>query len=345
MRFVTSAAIAAASLAAYAPAWAADSVESFYKGKTVEVYIGTPAGGGYDLYGRLIADYIGRHIPGTPNVIPKNMPGAAHLNMTNFVFNSAARDGTVIAIPQQIMAVEQAMGSNPGIRYDARKFNWVGRAESVVTVAYTWFTSPTKTIEDARQRETVMGTTGASSPTNIFLKSLNDFAGTKLKLISGYSGTNDTELAMQRGEVEGVLADWSGLKVRGQQWISEKKMNIMVQWATERSPDLPDVRLVSEVGLDSKNKQILQFYAMGNALGRSFLAPPDVPADRLAALRKAFQETMKDPDLLAQAQKAKIDVGPTATGEEVAKLVDETLNFSPDIIAEAKKGLGQASGG
>lgn len=336
--------LAAAACLGAPTAEAANAVEDFYKGKTVEMYVGTPAGGGYDLYGRLIADYIGRYIPGKPNVIVRNMPGAAHLTMTNHVFNNAPRDGTVLAIPQQIMAVEQAMGSNPGVRYDAAKFNWVGRAVSVVTIAYTWHPSPTKTIEDARARETVMGTTGASSPTNIFLKSLNDFAGTRLKLISGYASTNESELAMQRGEVEGVLADWSGFKIRGADWIRDKKVNIMVQWSGERPPDLPDVRLVREVGRDDRNSQILQFYAMGNALGRAFMTTPDVLADRLAALREAFQKTMKDPELLAFAQKSNIDIGPVATGVELHKLVDETLHFSPDIIAEAKKGLAAAGG-
>jgi tripartite-type tricarboxylate transporter receptor subunit TctC len=327
-----------------AAAQAADPVADFYKGKTVEMYVGTPPSGGYDIYARLIADYIGRHIPGNPTLVVRNMPGAGHLTMTNHVYNSAPRDGTVLAIPQQIMAVQQAMGDNPGVRYDATKFNWIGRAVSVVTIAYTWHTSPTKTIEDARARETVMGTTGASSPTNIFLKSLNDFAGTKLKLISGYAGTNESELAMQRGEVEGVLADWTSFKIRGAEWIRDKKVNILVQWARERDPLLPDVRLVREVGRDDRNSQILEFYAMGNALGRSFLTTPDVPADRLKALREAFAKTMKDPEMLAFAKKSNIDIGPTATGEEVHKLVNDTLNFAPDIVNEAKKGLA-ASGG
>jgi tripartite-type tricarboxylate transporter receptor subunit TctC len=322
----------------------ADAVEDFYKGKTVEMYIGTPAGGGYDQYGRLIASYIGRYIPGNPTVVVRNMPGAGHLTMTNHVYNNAPRDGTVLAIPQQIMAVEQAMGTNAGVRYDASKFNWIGRAVSVVTIAYTWHTSPTKTIEDARARETLMGTTGASSPTNIFLRSLNDFAGTKLKLISGYAGTNESELAMQRGEVEGVLADWTSFKVRGANWIKENKVNILVQWARERAPDLPHVRLVQEVGRDDRNSQILQFYGMGNALGRAFMTTPDVPADRLAALREAFQKTLKDPDLVDFAKKSNIDIGPTATGPELHKLIDETLHFSPDIVNEARKGLAAGGG-
>lgn len=319
-----------------ASAHAGDAVEAFYKGRTIEMYVGTPAGGGYDLYGRLLADHIGRHIPGNPSVIVRNMPGAAHKTMMNFVYNQAPRDGTVLAIPQQVMAVDQAMGSD-GIRYDAGKFNWVGRAVSVYTVTMTWHTSPTKTIKDARKRETVMGTTGASSPTNLYLKALNELAGTKFKRVSGYAGTGETDLAMQRGEVEGVISDWSSLKVRSADWIRDKKINLLVQWGADRSPDMPEVPLVRDVGVSEAQKDVLQFFALGNSLGRAFMTTPDVPPERLEALRTAFLETMKDPALLEIAAREKIDIGPLASGGEIQKLVAQTLGYSADVIALAKK--------
>ena len=324
------------------PASAAnEAVEAFYKGRTVEMFVGTPASGGYDMYARLIAQHIGKHIPGNPNVIVRNMPGAAHMTMTNHVFNAAPRDGSVIAIPQQVMAIDQAMGAAQGIRYDAAKFNWIGRVLIVTTVNLTWHTSPTKTIEDAKKRETVVGTTGASSPTNLYHKALNDLVGTKFKRISGYAGTADAELALQRGEVEGVLADWNGFKVRNPEWLRDKKVNILVQWGVEVSSDLPGVPLAGDLGATDEQKQVLRFLALGNAIGRAFVTTPEVPTDRLATLRAAFLATMQDPELIDSARKQNIDIGPVASGEQVQKLIAETLGYSPSVIALAKKVWGE----
>ncbi len=333
---ICAAAIAIATVSGPSSVQAADAVEAFYKGRTVELYVGTAAGGGYDIYARLIAEYIGRHLPGKPTVIVRNMPGAGHLTMTNFVYNKAPRDGSVVAIPQQVMAVEQAMGSK-GPRYDARKFNWIGRAVSVVTVVYTWHTSKVKNIEDARKFQAVMGTTGASSPTNLYLKALNQLAGTKFKRIPGYRGSSRTELAMERGEVEGIVADWGSSRVRNAQWLKDKKLNILVQFGLARAPDLPNVPLVKDVGTTKGDKDVLEFFALGNAVGRSFLTTPDVPADRLAALRKAFLAAMSDPVLLASAKKRKMAIGPVLPGSEVRKLIDQTLGFSPEVVKMAAK--------
>ena len=337
--------LAAGLIGQAAPVLAAgDSVEAFYKGRTLEMYVGTTPGGGYDIYARLLAEHMGKHLPGNPNIIVRNMPGAAHITMTNHVFNNAPRDGSVIAIPQQVMAVDQAMAAAGGIRYDAAKFNWIGRAVAVTTTTLTGGNSPTKTVDDARKRETIMGTTGASSPTNLYLKALNELAGTKFKRISGYAGTAETEMAIERGEVEGMIADWSGYKVRHPDWkadIANKKINMMVQWGTDPNPDLPGVPMARDVGVSDEQKRVLRFFALGNAIGRSFLTTPDVPADRLAALRTAFLAAMNDPDLLASAEKQKMDIGPVASGEEIQKLIGETLGYSPGVIAVAKQVWGE----
>ncbi len=332
--FITLAALASS----LAPALA-QSPEDFYKGRTVELVVGTAPGGGYDLYGRLIGRAIGKHIPGAPVVIVKNMPGAGHLKMTNWLYNAAPRDGTVMATAPQAVAIEQALGSE-GIQYDARKFTWIGRVAPVVEVTYTWHTSPTKTLEDARRRETIMGGSGPSSPTVFYLKALNQLAGTKFNVIPSYPSNNDTNLAMQRGEVEGGSKAWASMKVDNADWLREKKVNILVQYADARAADLPDVPLMMELGRNDDERSALRLFALGNAMGRSIMATPGIPADRVAALRKAFNETMNDADLIAFTRERKIDFGPPLTGEELEKLVEGTLAVSPAVVQLARQARG-----
>jgi tripartite-type tricarboxylate transporter receptor subunit TctC len=321
------------------PAAAQSSVEAFYRGRTVEVVIGTVPGGGYDLYGRLIAQYLGRHIPGQPAVIVKNMPGAGHLRMTNWLYNVAPRDGTVLATAPQALAIEQALGS-AGIQYDAARFTWIGRVAPVVEVTFTWHTSKTRTLADARKRETVMGGSGPTSPTVFYLKALNALAGTRFKIIQGFPGGGATELAMQRGEVEGNTKAWAAMKVDNAAWLRENKVNILLQYAAERSPDLPGVPLMAELGRTAPEQAALRLFARGNAMGRSIMATPGVPPERAAALRKAFMDTMADPELVAFATQRKIDLGPALSGEALAKLVAETLAVSPETAAAVRKARG-----
>ena len=325
--------------ASASPALAQSAVENFYKGRTVEIIIGTTPGGSYDLYGRLIARNLGRHIPGNPTVIVKNMPGAGHLRMTNWLYSVAPRDGSVLGTASQSLAFEQALGSD-GIQYDAAKFNWIGRAAQSIEVTFTWHTSQTKTIEDARGRETVMGATGPTSPTVVYLKALNALAGARFKIIMGYPGGPETELAMQRGEVEGGSKSWFAMKVENAEWLRDKKVNLLVQYAPERSPDLPDVPLLADFGRDPNARAALKLFTMGNALGRSFMAPPGVPAERVAALRKAFLDTLRDPELVAFAAARQIDFGMAAGGEAVRNLVAETLSGPPETIAMVKMARG-----
>ena len=246
---VTLAVCAAAVLGA--PAHAQNSVEAFYKGRTVELVVGTLPGGGYDLYGRLVARYLGRHIPGQPTVIVRNMPGAGHLRMANWLYNAAPRDGTVLATTPQSIAIEQALGTD-GVQYDAGKFTYIGRAAPVVEVTYVWHTSKTQSIADARTRETIMGGSGAASPTVFYLKALNMLAGTKFRVVAGFRGVSETELAVQRGEVEGGTKAWASFKIDNAEWLREKKAKVILQYALERAPDLPDVPMMAELGLDAR---------------------------------------------------------------------------------------------
>ncbi|MFN3889509.1 MAG: Bug family tripartite tricarboxylate transporter substrate binding protein [Beijerinckiaceae bacterium] len=315
------------------------SPEEFYKGRTVELVVGTNPGGGYDLYGRLIGRAMGKHIPGAPVIVVKNMPGAGHLKMTNWLYNAAPKDGTVMGTAPQAVAIEQALGTE-GIQYDAAKFTWIGRVAPVVEVTYTWHTSPTKTLEDARKRETVMGGSGAASPTVFYLKALNQLAGTKFKIIASYPSNNDTNLAMMRGEVEGGSKAWASMKVDNADWLRDRQVNIIVQYAAERSADLPDVPLMMELGRNEDERRALQLFALGNAMGRSIMATPGIPADRVKALRKAFMDTMNDPELKAFVTERKIDFGPALSGEELEKLVQKTLAVSPAVVKLAKEARG-----
>jgi tripartite-type tricarboxylate transporter receptor subunit TctC len=312
---------------------AADAVGDFFKGRTITYYISTVPGGGYDLYGRLVASYIGRHIPGQPAVVPKNMPGAGGLTMTNWLYNVAPRDGTAIAGPPQALAIEQVLGSK-GIQYDAGKFTWIGRAAPVVEVMYTWFTSPTKTFKDAQERETIMGGTGPTSPTITYLKQLNILAGTKFKPIPGFGGTTEVNLAMERGEVEGSIKSWASMKVDNPDWLREHKVNIILQFALDKPSDLSDVPLMMDIGKTEADRQALRFFSAGNAMGRATFGPPALPPDRVAALRAAFMAAMKDPELVAEADKRRIDIGPLS-GEGLQKIVEDTLAVTPEVKARA----------
>jgi tripartite-type tricarboxylate transporter receptor subunit TctC len=326
--------------ASFSGAALAQAPEAFYRGRTVELYVGTDPGGGYDLYGRLVARYIGKHIPGGPAVIVKNMPGAGHLRMANWVYGAAPRDGTVMGAAPQSIAIEQLLGTD-GVQYDARRFTWIGRVAPVVEVTYTWHTSGTKTLADAQKRETVMGGSGAASPTVFYLKALNQLAGTKFKIIAAYPSNAETNLAMQRGEVEGGSKAWASMKVDNFDWLREKKVNILVQYATARDPDLPDVPLMMELGRTDDERRALNLFALGNAMGRSIMATPEIPQDRLLALQAAFMATMGDPDLIAFTREKKVDLGPTLNGDELKAIVDETLAMPPSVIALAKNARGE----
>jgi tripartite-type tricarboxylate transporter receptor subunit TctC len=328
---VLSSALAVASIVLTAPAaLAQQSPEAFYKGRTVSVYIGFSAGGTYDYFGRLIARHIGKHIPGNPTVVAQAMPGAGSLTLANWMFKLAPRDGTAMGIVAQTVAVDEALKS-PGIQYKSSEFNWIGRATSNTEISLVWHTSKAKTMADAKLYDIPMASTGVGSPSESYLKLMNAAIGSRFKLIGPYPGSMDGLLAMEKGEVDGALTSWNTLNVAKHDWIVDKKVNILVQYSLERSPDMASVPTMVELGVTPEDKAMFAFSVSAGDIGRAFLAPPGVPADRIAALQKAFDETVVDPELLDEVRKAKLDFHP-GTAARLRQIVADTANVPPAVV-------------
>jgi tripartite-type tricarboxylate transporter receptor subunit TctC len=323
--------LAAAMLAAVPLSSApADGVADFYRGKNVEMYIGYSAGGGYDVYARLVARHIGKHIPGNPTVIPKNMAGAGSLKLANWLYNVAPKDGTVIGMIGRGTGFDPLFGIK-GAQFQGTKFNWLGSANDEVSVCVSWHTSEVKTFDDLLKHELIVGGTGASADTDQFPKIMNAVLGTKMRIITGYPGGNDIGLAMERGEVKGRCGwSWSSVKVTHQNWLDEKKINVLIQLSLEKHPDLPNVPLVVDLAKTDEDKKIMRLLFARQVMGRPFLASPDLPPDRLAALRKAFMDTMRDKEFLADAERGKMEITPVS-GEGIQKLVEEVY-ATPETI-------------
>ncbi len=322
----------AAAILTILPATArAQGAETFYKGKTISVYIGFSAGGTYDYFGRLLTRHLGKHIPGNPNVIAQAMPGAGSLTLANWMYRIAPKDGTAIGIASQTLAIDEALKS-PGILYKANEFNWIGRATSNVEITVIWERSRVKTIADATTYEVPLASTGAGSPSEGYHKLLNATIGTKFKLIGPYPGSTDGLLAMERGETDAAFTSWNTLNVTKHDWLDSGKARVLVQYAQERHPDMPNVPTMVELGKTDEDKAMFSFDVSGSEIGRSFMAPEGVPGDRIALLRKAFDETMRDPELLAEVQTAKLDFHPTS-GEKLQKIIAAAAGVSPEVVA------------
>jgi tripartite-type tricarboxylate transporter receptor subunit TctC len=327
------AAIAAVALTMPPPAQA-ESVADFYKGKTVELLIGYSGGGGYDVYARLLARHMGKHIPGNPNIVPRNMPGAGSLVLTNWLYNVAAKDGTVFGIIGRGTGFDPLLG-NDAAKFDATKFNWVGSMNNEVSVCAAWHTAGITNWKQLLKQEMTVGGTGPSADTDQFPRIMNGVLNTKFRVISGYPGGNDINLAMERGEVQGRCGwSWSSVKSTRWSWFTEKKVHVLLQLSLEKHEDLPKVPLITDLADTPDEKQILSLIFARQALGRPFLAPPGVPADRAAALRKAFMDTMKDKDFLAEAKKAKLEVNPIS-GDAVQKIMVNAAKTDPKVLKKA----------
>ena len=329
---------AVASLVCVAASANAQSVEQFYKGKTVNVYIGYGPGGGYDFFGRLVARHIGRHIPGQPSVVPQNMPGAGSLRAANYVYNVAPKDGTALGIVTQTVALEEALGT-PGVQYKADGFIWIGRATSNVDMLLSWHTSKTKTIEDAMRIETPVAGTGAGSPAEFMPKVLNNVIGTKFKVISGYDGSTAGMLAMERGEVDGATTSWNTIKTSKQDWLKNKSINLIVQFTPDRHKELPDLIDMVELGKTAEQKQILALYASGAVVGRSIFTSPGIPTERIKALRDAFTAMTKDPIFLADIEQTKAEFDPMS-GEDLQKVIEDAAKIPAATRDKAREARG-----
>src|ERR1043166_3104702 len=291
MRTRLGAALVAASIFGAGPVLA-DPVADFYKGKQIRFVIRTTPGGDYDQYTRLIARFIGKYIPGNPAIIPVNMPGGGGITAANYMAQVAPKDGTVIGIVSQGLAVDQALGMSPQLKADLREFNWIANIVHSNQLLVVWHTSPTKTIEDAKKRETTIGTTGAGSASVQYPAFYNNVLGTKFKIVFGYPGGQHIDLAMERGEVEGRGTNpYSGWMASKPTWIPQKLIIPLIQAGVEKEPALPDVPLILDQPVKAEDKPLLQFMAQASTVGRPLATTPGVPAERVAALRAALFAT------------------------------------------------------
>jgi tripartite-type tricarboxylate transporter receptor subunit TctC len=310
----------------------ADPIEDFYRGKTMQMVIGYGAGGGYDLYGRLAAEFLTKHIPGHPTIVPQNMPGAGSFRAAKYLNEAAPHDGTVLASLSQTLATDTAAGSVTGL--DATKFRYIGRITTNIDMGVALPRSGIKSFAEVRKREVTVGVTGGASTAVLLPTSLNKYAGAKFKLVRGYKGSAEILLAAERGEVEVIGA--TGLPnalVRKPGWINKGEVTILYQAALKRHRLLPNTPALPELGLTDEGKAVLRVIASTAEVGRSIVTTPGVPAERVAALRKAFQDMLKDPDFVATCKQRHLMVDP-ASGEEIDAHVKETVSLPKSIVSQ-----------
>jgi tripartite-type tricarboxylate transporter receptor subunit TctC len=312
----------------------ADAVDDFYKGKQIALLVGSGAGGGYDAYARIFARHASKHMAGGAVFIVKNVPAAGGMVAANTLYNNADKDGLTIAAHTNGIAMDPLFG-NPGAKFDGTKFAWLGSMGKLQNICGTWYTSKVKTIEDARHTEVTVAGAGATSNTVIVPKILNTLLGTKFKVIAGYEPGQGDTIAIENGEVEGSCGlAWSTIKASRFQWIRDHKLNVLLQMAFDKLPELPDVPSALELVKDPGKRQVLELILIRQEMGRPFAAPPGTPPERVAALRKAFEATMKDPEFLADAQRAQLEIEPL-TGPDIDKLLAKAYGAPKDIVKTA----------
>ena len=310
------------------------SVADFYKGKTVELYIGYDPGGGYDTYARLLARHIGKHIPGNPDVVPKNMPGAGSVKLTNWLWEGAPKDGTVFGAISRGAPFEPVLG-NDKAKFRANKFNWVGSANNEVSVCATMKRNGITNWEQLKTQELTVGGNGSGSDTEQFPKLMNAVLGTKFKVIGPYGGGSDIVKAMEAGELGGRCGwSWSSVKGTKADLLASGEIVLLMQMSGSKHPELPDVPLVMDLAKSKEERQMLNLIFARQALGRPYVAPPDIPADRAKALQDAFIATVNDPAFIAEAKKMDLELSPLS-GDEVAALVAESYDTPQAVIDRA----------
>lgn len=308
--------------------------DDFYEKKQLSMIIGYNPGGGYDIYARIIASALPRYIPGKPIFVPRNMPGAGSAVAANFMSGPAGRDGLTVGVLGQQLALAQALG-DPVAKYDMRQFNWLGRVASNVEVTVAWHTSPIKTIADAQKNEITLAATSAGSTSHSMPLLVSRITGAKFKLVTGYPGITGGGLAMERGETQGTHATVDGLLFAKRNWMTETKVSVLVQYAAERHPSLPDAPAMTELGKTDEDRMILNLFASPAEIGRSVVMPPGVPPQHVATLRAAFSAMLEDPAFEAELKSKNLTFEPMK-GERLQKLVDSVLAISPQLIERAK---------
>jgi tripartite-type tricarboxylate transporter receptor subunit TctC len=332
-------ALLAAAAMLFVPLAHAQQAEPFFARKTVTIYVGYTAGGSYDLYARLIARHLGKHIPGNPTVVAQNMPGAGSMKAANYVYQVAAKDGTALGVIVESAALEQVLG-NTAAQYDAAKFTYVGRVATSNNIFMQWHTSKVQSIADSQRIESTLAGTGPGSIAETIPRLFNAIIGTKFRLVSGYPASTEGMLAMERGEVEGTGSSWAAVSVTKQNLLKEKKIRIILQTQPERHHDLPDAPSITEFGNTPEDRQVTALYASGSGVGRSLLGPPEIPADRLKILRDAFNAMVKDPEFIADIRKVDVELEPLP-GERVQELITRTLAVPASVRERAKVAFGR----
>jgi tripartite-type tricarboxylate transporter receptor subunit TctC len=305
-------------------------------GRTVTIYVGTGAGSGYDLYARVFARHWGNHLPGRPALVVSNMPGAATIRASNYLYSVVPKDGSAVGIVAQSIAEEQLLGT-AGVKYDVTRFNWIGRFAPNIELTYVWHSSRIKSIDDLKRIEATFAGTGPSSL--IYPRLLNAMAGMKWKVVQGYNTTPAAHLALQRGEVDGATSSLNTLKTTEPDWLENGLVRIIVQLAQRRSRELPLVPAVVELATNPEDRDVLSFYAASGAIGRALIAPPDMASDRVAMLRKSFDETMRDRDFLADITSTKLAFEPLS-GAELQTLVIAATKVSEAVLQRARAARG-----
>jgi tripartite-type tricarboxylate transporter receptor subunit TctC len=308
-------------------------LDALYAGKQIRMVIASGAGGGYDAYARILALHLSRHIPGNPSIIDQNMPSAAGMQATNWAYSAAPKDGSVILATYNSLLAEP-LYANPAARYDPLKFEAVGSISRQQNICATWHTSPIKTLDQAKTREVIVTATGAASDSAIMPKILNTVLGTRFKVVMGYS-TTEQRLAVERGEAEGVCGlSWSTLKASNPDWVRRDRINVLVQTGKTPQPDLRDVPVLIDLVASPEDKRVIELLSFPQELGRPFLMPPDTPKVLVSTIRRAFDETLRDPLYLADAEKALLEVNPV-TGEAMEQALKQAYATPKELIQRA----------
>lgn len=316
----------------------ADSVADFYKGKRMRVIIGYGAGGGYDGYARFVTRHMARFIPGNPTMVPQNMPGAGSAIAAQFLTHQAPRDGSVLATLGQNLPLDQALRPERA-KYDTRELIWIGNVNQGNNVMMMWHTSGVRSIEDAKQKEVFVPATGVTSTSVMYPRALNNIFGTKFKIITGFGGGRELNLSIERGEMHGRGSiAWATIKANAPHYLTEKKVNLILQMGLTKEKDLPDVPLIVDLARNQAERQVLELIAAGVAIGRPTVTTPGVPADRVGALRAAFDAVTKDEKFLAEAKKARLDINPVP-GVELQEIVTRVVNAPDDVVELTRAAL------
>ena len=310
----------------------ADVVAEFYQGRTVTVVVGSNAAGGYDTFARAVARYMGKHIPGSPTLIVRNMPGAGGMTAANFLYNNADKDGSVIGLVQNNTPFEPLFGTKEA-RYDPVRFNWLGSPSVETAMVLLWHAAPVNSVAELKAREVAVGVSGANSTPAFFTRLLNATLGTRMKPINGYPGQNDVLLAMERREIDGhPSAFFSSVRSTRPTWLRDKTAKAIVQYGAEKLAELPDVPFAPDLVGNDGDRLVMQAAFAPLALGRPLLTPPGVASERVAALRRAFAATMADPDFLAEGERVGLGLNAPRSGEQIQEVVERAYQSPPRVI-------------